>query len=122
MKSKLLTLGQISLTYSDMFGNQNTGTKGLMSYEIKMSLKFKLHLLAKALEPHFQFVQKENEKLLQSYGGQVNKESLQFQEYLDKLNEIMKIEHEIEIPELYIDEFEDLKTTEYPANLFNLIS
>jgi hypothetical protein len=122
MKPKELTLGQISLIYTEIFGNQNTGTKGLISYEMKISLKFKLHTLAKALEPHFQFVQKENQKLLESYGGQIDQNSPEFQEFLNKINEMMEITHEITIPELSIEDFGDIKTNEYPANLFNLIS
>jgi hypothetical protein len=122
MKSKQLTLGEISLIYTEIVGNQNVQLKGLMNYEMKMSLKFKLHTLAKALEPHFQFVQEQNKKFLESHGGQIDQTSPEFQEFINKINEMMEIEHEINIPELSIEDFEDIKTNEYPANLFNLIS
>ena len=122
MKPKNLKLGEISLIYSEILGNQNLGLKGLMSCEMKMSVKFKLHTLAKTLEPHFLFVQDENKKLLEENGGNIDQNSPRFQEFVDKMNEIMMIEHEISVPELTITDFEDLKTNEYPANLFNLIS
>jgi hypothetical protein len=120
MKPIKLNLGQLSFIYSDLLGNQNLGTKGIMTLEMKVSLKFKLHTLAKAIEPHFQFVQEENKKLLAEY-GEITPGSAKFEEFVQKMNEIMAIEHEISVPELKIEDFESLNISEYPANLFNLL-
>lgn len=123
-----LNLGQMSLIYAEIFGNQNTGVKGLATSELKINLKFKLHTLAKNLEQHVQFFQEENKRLVGMYGTaddsgntSIVPESEGFAKFMEEMNAVALIEHEVKVPALSIEEFADIQTTDYPAYLFNLI-
>ncbi len=118
----------MSLIYAEIFGNQNTGAKGLATCELKINLKFKLHTLAKNLEQHVQFFQEENKRLVGLHGTtddsgntSVTPQSEGFAKFAEEMNAVAMIEHEVKVPEMTIDEFSDIQTTDYPAYLFNLI-
>jgi hypothetical protein len=128
MKQIKLNLGQMSLIYAEIFGNQNTGTKGLATCELKINLKFKLHTLAKNLEQHVQFFQEENKRLVGLHGTSdesgntsIVAESEGFTKFMEEMNAVAMIEHEVKVPEMTIEEFSEIQTTDYPAYLFNLI-
>jgi len=123
-----LNLGQMSLIYAEIFGNQNTGIKGLANCELKINLKFKLHTLAKNLEQHVQFFQEENKRLVGLHGTTddsgnttIGVESEGFAKFMEEMNAVAMIEHEVKVPEMTIEEFSEIQTTDYPAYLFNLI-
>lgn len=118
----------MSLIYAEIFGNPNTGAKGLATCELKINLKFKLHTLAKNLEQHVQFFQEENKRLVGLHGTTdgsgnttIGVESEGFAKFMEEMNAVAMIEHEVKVPEMTIEEFSDIQTTDYPAYLFNLI-
>ena len=129
MKTINLNLGQMSLIFSEIFGNSNNGTKGLLVCELKINAKFKLHTLAKNLEQHVKFFQEENSRLVNLYGtadGSGNTsivpESEGYNKFIEEMNAVAMIEHEIKVPEITIEDIADINTNEYPVYLFELIS
>jgi hypothetical protein len=128
MKSIKLTLGAMALIHAEIFGNPSIGVGGLAKIELPIGLKFKLHTLAKNLEQHVQFFQEENRRLVALYGTTddsgnttIDTASEGYSKFMEEMNVVAIIEHDIKVPSLSIEEFYDIKSTDYPAYLFELI-
>lgn len=129
MKPIKLKLGEMAMIHAEIFGNPTIGVEGLAKSDLSIGTKFKLHTLAKNLEQHVQFFQEENRRLVALHGvtddsgnSTIAPASEGYNKFLEEMNEVALVEHEVKAPELSIEEFGSVKATDYPAYLFELIS
>ena len=129
MKSIKLNLGQMSLIYAEIFGNQQIGTKGIANSELSINAKFKLYTLAKNLQQHVEFFQEENKRLVGVHGTtddngnfSIDPQSEGYLKFIEEMNNVAMVEHEVKVPEILIEDIGNVQSTEFPAYLFELIN